>query len=321
MITPPTTPDGAPRPDGGAVGGAQERLRALLRQRIEAARSGLARRHDLAGPAGLRAAQEEIVQGGHDVRPVSVVAVVSRFDLATWVSGICLFAASLDPEPAASWRQSFTRTLFLAGDPAKLRERFTFDQVSADATMAWSGPAPDGATTGLRRLLRAYDGMRPFDGPRCTVRVPAPGGRSGSDANSEPYSLPALTGSSRPAGVDRWSKWWRVELTTVGVTVADALIHLNHLLAEAVMDGLIAPGDELAVRPVPRLVEPWESYATVRISADSRDPDRLRAYAGLTERTPEGGYLAQKVAGADLAPKLPMSWPAEHASTALKTSM
>nr|MDT0663439.1 DUF6182 family protein [Micromonospora sp. DSM 115978] len=272
MSAPATPPDAAPRPlprIGPGVTGAQERLRVLLARRVEAARPELARRHDLADPAGLRAAREEIARGDDGASPLSVVVVLSHFDLAHWVRDSCLFAARLDPPRARQWRRSFTRTLFLAGDPGNLRERFEFDQVSEDATVAWSGPRPDEASAGLRRLLRAYDGVRPVDGPPCTVRLPAGG--------------PATAGTRRPSR-------WRLDLSTVGMAVADALVHLNHLLAEAVLDGLVGPGDEVKVRPVPRLVEPWEAYPALRIGADSRDPDRLRAYAGLTDRTPTGGW-------------------------------
>ncbi|MDG4767462.1 DUF6182 family protein [Solwaraspora sp. WMMD406] len=272
MTTPATTVPAAPGPLSGSssptADDAQQQLRALLARRIEAARPELARRHDLADPYALRAVREEIARGDNDGPPVSVVVVLGTVDLTGWIRDSCVFAAGLDATRARLWRRSFTRTLFLAGDPGNLCHRFTFDQVSTDATMAWSGPAPDATSAGLRRLLRTYDGKRPVDGAHHVVRLPVGG--------------PGPEGTRRP-------RRWRVELCTIGLTVADALIHLNHLLAEAVLDGLVGPGDELTVRPVPRLTGTWEAYPALRIDVDSRDPQRLRAYAGLTDQTPPGG--------------------------------
>ena len=60
-------------------------------------------------------------------------------------------------------------------------------------------------------------------------------------------------------------------------------MHVNHVLAEAVLDGLIAPGDHLVVRQVPRIVGLPARLATVRVTTEKHLPGRLKAAAGLTE--------------------------------------
>ncbi|WP_239091445.1 DUF6182 family protein, partial [Streptomyces sp. SID14478] len=80
-------------------------------------------------------------------------------------------------------------------------------------------------------------------------------------------------------------------VATAGCTVADALVHVNHVLVEAVLDGLVTPGDLLTVRQVPSLTGTFDALDRVRAVADPHGPGRLRAVAGLgpaadRDRTP-----------------------------------
>lgn len=70
---------------------------------------------------------------------------------------------------------------------------------------------------------------------------------------------------------------------TARVSVAEGLVHLNHLLAEAVLDGLVGPGDRLTLRPVPRLTGLERTFTAVRAETDVHRPHTLQAYAALTE--------------------------------------
>src|SRR5688500_6940926 len=88
--------------------------------------------------AGLRRAAARLAD---DSGPL-VVMVVHRLRLPDWTAATCAFAAGLDAERAGPWRRGLTRTVFLAGAPARLRARLRFDHVSPDECYAWSGPAP-----------------------------------------------------------------------------------------------------------------------------------------------------------------------------------
>ncbi|MEU5422624.1 DUF6182 family protein [Streptomyces sp. NPDC020667] len=231
-------------------------------RRVRAARPEISARVDLSTPAGLRAAKAEIA--GHDapgrLDAALAVCVVSRFDLPHWVRETCRFALSVPPERREPWQHAFTRTVFLSGRPDNLRERFAFDHIAPDGSAAWLGPAPEGSTTALRRLLKAFDGPRAVGSWRpTTVEIPPADGPSG-----------------RPP-VHR-----ELYVATASVTVARLLVQLNHLLAEAVMDGLIAPGDRLTLRSVPRLAGLPGPFAALRVDTDSHRPDELQAYAALT---------------------------------------
>jgi hypothetical protein len=75
-----------------------------------------------------------------------------------------------------------------------------------------------------------------------------------------------------------------LHLAVAGVSLSDTLVHLHHLLAEAIFDGLIVPGDRLTLRQLPRLAD-TRPFAALRADVDRAYPNRLRAYAGLTEET------------------------------------
>ncbi|MDH2391177.1 DUF6182 family protein [Streptomyces sp. HNM0663] len=236
---------------------------ALLRSaldRVRNARPELADRLDLVDAQALSALRAGFRSAGAVDSQVLAVVVVGRLDLPSWVRETCAFALALAPEARDAWRRSFTRTVHLAGSPANLRERFTFDHVAGDGSMAWSGPAPGAATATLRRLLKTFEAGQELPArPAATVTVP--------DADT-----------ARPRRVAHRDLY----IATAKVTVADALIHINHLLAEAVLDGLIAPGDRLTLRFVPRLTGLAAPFAMLRVDTDVHRPDQLQAYAGLT---------------------------------------
>ncbi|GAA3311285.1 hypothetical protein GCM10020295_80560 [Streptomyces cinereospinus] len=240
---------------------------ALLRSaldRVRNARPELADRLDLSSAQALRALRAGFHTADAADTEVLAVAVVGRLDLPSWVRETCAFALTLAPEARDAWRSSFTRTVFLAGSPANLRERFTFEHVAGDGSVAWCGPAPGAATVTLRRLLKTFEAGHDLTAkPAATVTVPRTVTASGA-------------GWSRPA-VHR-----DLYIATAGVTVAHALVHLHHLLAEAVLDGLIHPCDRLTLRFMPRLTGLAGRFAMLRVDTDVHRPDELQAYAGLS---------------------------------------
>ncbi len=191
--------------------------------------------------------------GGGSGTGFMAAVVIGHLDLREWIAATIAFAAGLEPRRARAWRASFTRTIFLAGSPANLCDRFPFDHLSPARTVAWLGPGPDAESEGLRRLLKLWSGP----GPVSAWVPPSMDVPGGDRSHRELY------------------------LATAGVNVAGCLIHLNHLLVEAVMDGMIGPGDRLTVRPVPRLTGIEMPFAALRVAPE--EPGPLRAFAGLTE--------------------------------------
>ncbi|MFI8259247.1 MULTISPECIES: DUF6182 family protein [unclassified Streptomyces] len=227
--------------------------------RVRSARPELADGLDLSSTRALRAVRAGL-HGTRDAPADEVLAVVvvRRLDLPRWVRETCAFALALAPGEREAWRRSFTRTVYLAGSPANLRERFAFAHVAGDDSVAWAGPAPGAETATLRRLLKAFEAADELTAQRtATVTVPGrPGARP--PAHRELY------------------------IATARVSVTAALVHVNHLLAEAVLDGLIGPGDRLTLRFVPRLTGLGAQLALLRVDADVHRPDELQAYAALT---------------------------------------
>jgi hypothetical protein len=236
----------------------QDTLRDHAARQIRVSRPELARRADTSTTAGLLEAHREVVSA-EEPGATAVSCVVRRFDLVSLIRASCAFAAGLDADRVSAWRRSFTRTIFLAGNPRNLAGRFDFAHIGEDGVTAWTHPSTVDETATLRRLLKLFEGPRELP-PWPAVRIPVPG----------PVTRPA-----RPVRRNLY-------LATAGVSAADGLVHLNHLLAEAVFDGLIRAGDELVLRQVPRLTGVTEPFEALRVGVDQSSPIRLRAYAGLS---------------------------------------
>ncbi|WDZ83120.1 DUF6182 family protein [Micromonospora cathayae] len=230
--------------------GRQEFLAGVLRERMR--RAGVDADGWLDPPAG---AGDPHVGAGPAAPSVDLTAVVvlNRFDPVALAGSAPRFAASLDPEQGRAWLAAFTRTVFLAGNPANLRERFGFARV--DAGIAWYGPAPAAEVTGLRRLVKLF-----------------PAG---------PLTVPAEL--VVPGGAGAGGRAWRLAVATDGLTIADYLVHVNHTLVEAVVTGVLPAGEPLVVTHLPDLDDATLGAAdAVRVHRDRNRPDRLRAYACLT---------------------------------------
>jgi phage I-like protein len=73
-----------------------------------------------------------------------------------------------------------------------------------------------------------------------------------------------------------------LHVATAGLTAAQMVIHINHLVAEAALDGLLVPGDSVTLRQVPRLIGLPAEPLALRVDLDPADPARLQAFAALT---------------------------------------
>lgn len=239
----------------------QQALCAHAASRVRTTRPDLAACNPLATLDDLLAIEESLRAGGGDEALATVV--LCRFDLASFTRAACAFALGVDPDRVAAWRRSFTRTVFLAGSPENLCERFAFAHIAEDRSAAWMQPGRAGETIGLRRLLKLFDcANEPAVGYPAVVEVPAPA---------------AASASATRAPVDR-----ELHLAVAGVSLSDTLVHVHHVLVEAVLDGLVVPGDRLTLRQLPRLADATP-FAALRVDVDRAHPNRLRAYAGLTE--------------------------------------
>lgn len=111
------------------------------------------------------------------------------------------------------------------------------------------------------RLLKLFDG---------TAELP-----------TRPPAVVRVLEDQDPAG--RTPLRRELHVATAQVTVADCLVHLNHLLVEAVLDGIIGPGDQLTLRQAPALPGLPGPFAALRATGLPDRPHQLRAYAALTE--------------------------------------
>jgi len=239
----------------------QERLYAELSRRIQIVRDGHGARHE---PVSSPAAPIDlsILDAAARAAPdIAAIAVIRDFDPVAFARSSLAFAFLLPEDWRSLWFSAYTRTIFLAGNPANLEGRFPFQYIADDASSAWLGPASPQLAMSLRRLLVLFRGDR---APRL--------------ANKFTFTAPLVAGRE-PAG-PRPER--RVYVGTAGLSASDYLVHLNHTLAESVLTGLIVPGDTVTIRHLPRLHGCPEELAWLRVHRDSKDATRLRAYAGIS---------------------------------------
>ncbi|TDD96350.1 DUF6182 family protein [Actinomadura rubrisoli] len=212
--------------------------------------------------ATLRAALDDRISRAHRAWPsgstgIAAIAVLRDFTPATFAGSAVAFAARIVPQARAHWYAGFTRTIFLAGNPRNLKARFPPDHLSEDGSIAWYGPVPLADYQPLRRMLRPLQGTVDPAWPT-TSRVPL----------ANPHSAAGTIAHLRVA--------------TQGLTLQDYLIHINHTLAEAVLDGLLTTADALTIEHMPQLPDDPGPYQALRISTDPQTPDHLRAYTTLS---------------------------------------
>lgn len=206
--------------------------------------------------AALRARLDRTPTSG-DEGDVVVLAVLRSFDAEVFVSSALGFARSLEPATAAEWRRAFTRTVFLAGNPANLAARVAFVHTSDDGSVGWVGPATPDSVIGCRRMLKRFEATRPVG------QLP--------DHTITPSD--AVTAAGRT---------FRLDVATEGLTVSEYLVHVNHSIAEAVIDSRFTAGDRLTVHHTGRLnADEVPQAIAVRVHRDDVEPTRLRAYTAL----------------------------------------
>jgi hypothetical protein len=233
------------------LGFSQELLRLKLKERIQASGvvfddSALTQNRIADAFRSISLAAEEMV----------VVVVLRDFVPQVFAESCMDFVLGLDVASRQGWFRSFTRTIYLAGNPNNLVGRFSFRQLAKDGSIAWSAPAPFASSFTLRRLLSSFQAKIP-DSALTDFETVVPAAR--------------LSGKTKILYVG-----------VAGLTGADYLIHLNHTLSEGILTGAISPGDRVLVRAVPS-VNGYAQLANLRVHVDLFDGRRLRAYAGISD--------------------------------------
>jgi hypothetical protein len=187
---------------------------------------------------------------------LEALVIVRRLALDHFSRAAMAFAGDLAPEEKTAWYRQFTRTQFLAGNPGALQTRFALTVVASDGSAAFVAPAPAPLHQPLKRLLRPLRTAGPVGAlveSEVRVAFPSPGGRAR-----------------------------RLWLGMQDLPVERYLVHLNHLLCEAVLEGHLTARDGLSIVNVQRLEALPAAALVTRVQRDEADPERLRLY-GLLE--------------------------------------
>ncbi|MGC5033617.1 DUF6182 family protein [Micromonospora sp. DT229] len=183
-----------------------------------------------------------------DTRVLVLISSLSPSDVA---DGARRFAALLQPEEAAAWQRSWTRTHFLFGNHVNVRSG-GLRLVSPGGTAAWLGPFADDHRPGISRLLKPVTGRL----PELPTEVDVPG-----------------TGKPR-------ALWINVEQ----LSLADYLVHLHHTIAEAVLFGRMRPDESLRLHHTTEFDVAFGSGlpAYARVLPEPSDTGRLRLHTWLS---------------------------------------
>jgi Family of unknown function (DUF6182) len=239
----------------------QERLFAELSRRIQIVRDRHGASREPASPPAAPIDLSILDAAVMAAPDIAAIAVIRDFDPVAFARASLAFAFLLPEDWRSLWFSAYTRTIFLAGNPANLKGRFPFQYVADDGSSAWLGPASPQLAMSLRRLLVLFRGD---PAPRLTNK----------------FTLTAPLAASGEPTAQRPER--SVYIGAAGLSASDYLVHLNHTLAESVLTGLIVPGDTVTIRHLPRLHGCREELAWLRVHRDNKDANRLRAYAGVS---------------------------------------
>jgi hypothetical protein len=182
---------------------------------------------------------------------VSVCVVLSDFDLESYVKGTLEFLGCSPERDLGVWYRCFTKTVFLLGQPSRLRARHAFGFVATNGLIAWSLPCAKGATADIRRQLKSLHTEQ-------TVQVP-----------------PVISLSPTPTGGHRI----HISIDIRDLSVEEYLVHLNHTLCEAFIEGHLSATSSIVVNNAGALDELPARWLYQRIQRDPRDPTKLRRFA------------------------------------------
>jgi Family of unknown function (DUF6182) len=227
----------------------QRQLRLTLQERIRA--SGLT-----GGLVGAIEAEDDAhrlpARPGSTV--VMAVVVMRDFVPQMFAQSCVAYVLGLSPQSAAGWFRGFTKTVFLAGNPMNLTKRFEFQLISSDGSIGWFAPVAPSESHTIRRLLDALE-----------VGLP----------NESMTNFDIVIPAQKPDGSTKI-----LYVGVAGFNGMSYLIHLNHILSEGLLSGILGPGDRVVFRTVPS-VNGCGPLEGLRVSVDLFDRGRLRAYGGI----------------------------------------
>ncbi|MER8012044.1 DUF6182 family protein [Streptomyces sp. NPDC094149] len=202
--------------------------------------------------------------GGPASSALDVAVVVADLDVTTFIGGIADFALSLPHALRDGWYRTLTRTVFLAGRPASTATRHPYRHTTPRGDLAWYGPARRVALRPLSLLLRAFQGPAQVEVPAEPLTVVVPGTPTRHTAEAA--------------------------IAVGGVSTVEYLVHVHHLISEAVLRGLVRSGDTLRVEHRQTLttadfrdaLDPGRAESVqTRIAHDGPDSVHLRLYGVL----------------------------------------
>ncbi|MET9385223.1 DUF6182 family protein [Streptomyces sp. NPDC002928] len=194
-----------------------------------------------------------VAESTTDTTPVTTLVLLRSLDVADFVQGARLFAASLSEAEARTWMRSWTRTRFLFGNPENLTDRSPARITAPAGTAAWLGPCPSEHLPGVSRLLKPLTGSLPL----------------------LPDTLDLPDRAERPRR--------ELQLATREVTLVKYLVHLHHTVAEATLLGRLGTSEPLRIthRPCLDVRSAHDSPGYARVHYDADDSPVLRLYASL----------------------------------------
>jgi len=226
----------------------QSALRERLGQRLAA--SGVSLEEALAD-------RGEALPGDAPEGRLEALLIVRGLALEPLARAAVAFARALAPDLKTAWHRQFTRTQVLAGNPGALQARFPLTLVASDGSAAFVAPAPARSHQALKRLLRS-------------LRTLGPGGAS--------VATEVHIAAASPGG-----RALRLSVAALDLPVERYLVHLNHLLCEAVLEGHLTAQDGLSIVHVQRLEALPAAALVARVHRDEANPERLRLYGVLEE--------------------------------------
>ncbi|MEZ4287591.1 MAG: DUF6182 family protein [Polyangiales bacterium] len=131
------------------------------------------------------------------------LAIFERLDLNDYLKSLHAMLSSLDALTRQRWRRAFTRTVFVAGSPARLATRFNLELRREDSRTAILPPKEARHYDSHLRLLRLLD-----------LRGAPGGGALEFETASQQNAIDIVIDASR-------------------MTINQYLIHLNHLVCDA----------------------------------------------------------------------------------------
>jgi|LGOV01.1.fsa_nt_gb hypothetical protein len=181
--------------------------------------------------------------------------VLKDFDTSNYIIDTVKFLQKLSKDERSYWYNNFTPTIFLFGNPLKLKDRINFMHISEKNDIGWIAPSNPDKLRGGIRLLKLIDFSNiPFEWKKDII-IPF-------KKDGQPVQITIATGE---------------------LTFQRYLIHLNHTICEGFITGVISEENVIHLNHV-TVIYAIHKYANyVRVQRSEIDPDRLVAYSVITK--------------------------------------